>query len=285
MVITLILRAAQARVFGRFEEAKRDAEEALELARHKEDVFGTAWSTLTLGVVAQLEGRYESAKELCTESAELYRQQGGQWGTAWSLLVLGTAARHLGALGEAGAYFRESLGITSRIGQQAGIVQALHGLAGVALDRGNREGAARLLGLPTMCQKLLASKSLFHPLRSRHETRAPLGQLWATKGSRRRRPRAASWKCEKSLSIRTSHAKCGTDTESAIVRIDELDDHTRRTPLAPLGARRTLTSGAHGERPSSRSHDLPHAGLSYKRPIKLRIGQSQQPGSQHWTRP
>ena len=71
---------------------------------------------------------------------------GDRVGLGTALANLGATARARGEPSWAEAYFREALGTQREIGELEGIVYTLNGLAGVALDRGRTERAARLLG-------------------------------------------------------------------------------------------------------------------------------------------
>ena len=68
----------------------------------------------------------------------MFRSLGDVEGTAWSLISLGVVARYQGDLDRSGALLRESLGLSSSIGFREGIAWTQEQLGLLALARGPR---------------------------------------------------------------------------------------------------------------------------------------------------
>jgi len=132
---------------GDYGAARALYEEGLPIFRELGDKGGIAWSLQDLGAVAPQQGDLGAARSLLEESLPIYRGLGGcKQGIADSLSGLGNVAREQGDSGAARVLLEESLAISRELGYKPGIVQALEGLAAVAVAQAQSEPAALLFG-------------------------------------------------------------------------------------------------------------------------------------------
>jgi predicted ATPase/DNA-binding SARP family transcriptional activator len=127
-----------------FDLANTECTMALEGSRKLGDVEGTAWSLLSLGVVARYQGAREQAGALLQESRSLSERIGFREGIAWSLEQLGLLAADR-ADPEAVVLLRQSLDVHRELGDQWRTASVLEDLAALALAGDAPTQAARLL--------------------------------------------------------------------------------------------------------------------------------------------
>ena len=95
---------------------------------------------------AYLLGEYTHMATLVEINLEKARKKGNDQVTLYYLRLSGIVARVHGAINQAKSYFQENLLIAQNYGDLVGVCLGVSGLAGVALDSGQPELAARLLG-------------------------------------------------------------------------------------------------------------------------------------------
>ncbi len=98
-----------------------------------------------LGDLDRLAGDGRTASKRYEESLLLWQELRGTPGIASALHKLGQVSRVRGDLVSAHARFTESLALQREVGNRQGAAECLAGLAGIALDIGMPERAARLL--------------------------------------------------------------------------------------------------------------------------------------------
>ena len=98
----------------------------------------------TLGVLAQLRGDYHSAERSYRQSLEISERTGDQAGIAKSYLHLGMLAQLRGDHDAAETLYRQSLEISERIGDQADIAKSYYQLGNLALLREDYHAAVTL---------------------------------------------------------------------------------------------------------------------------------------------
>jgi predicted ATPase/transcriptional regulator with XRE-family HTH domain len=163
----------------RLEQAQRDLEEGVALARHVRSTR-LAWHLRFLGTVKVLRGEVEPALSLFRESVDLARQAGDRETLAHALQGLGAAYCLLGNAATARPLLEEALHAYREQGYLMGIAWTLLGLAGVSVLEGRGERSARLFG----AQETLLSSGSEHgfalgmPLAEQlvAEARATLGE-------------------------------------------------------------------------------------------------------------
>jgi DNA-binding CsgD family transcriptional regulator/tetratricopeptide (TPR) repeat protein len=131
---------------GHYERADARFGEALALFRARDDRI---WTGLTLGQLGcAAYGRDDPAPAwaLLEEALALQRASGHRYGAAVSLLYLGHLAQTGGDLAAAAAHYAESLTHWWEEGFHPGLVEALSGVATVAVARGQPTRAAKLFG-------------------------------------------------------------------------------------------------------------------------------------------
>jgi non-specific serine/threonine protein kinase len=131
---------------GQYERADARFGEALTLFRARDDRI---WAGLTLGQLGcAAYGRNdpEPARTLLEEALTLQRASGHRYGAAVSLLYLGHLAQSGGEIAAAAAHYGESLALWWEEDFQPGLVEALSGVATVAVARAQPTRAAKLFG-------------------------------------------------------------------------------------------------------------------------------------------
>jgi len=121
-------------------------EESLMTARQVGDRFGVATVLSYMARDASRQGELAAGKALSQESLVIFRELGVPLQIAWALLLFGTSARGEGDLDAAESAYREALGLTADMALPLWVAVALAGLGGVAVDHGQAECGARLLG-------------------------------------------------------------------------------------------------------------------------------------------
>jgi non-specific serine/threonine protein kinase len=128
------------------EEGRRLAREAYDASTAAGDEAGLSNALHLLGVGAQIAGDLEEAREWMRQRLALVRRQGNELMVASEAGNLSMVERQLGDLGEAESLAHESLDISERVGDTFTPPFMLSGLASIALERGDAQRAATLIG-------------------------------------------------------------------------------------------------------------------------------------------
>jgi predicted ATPase/DNA-binding CsgD family transcriptional regulator len=121
--------------------------QSLHLCRQMDNRQGESIALNNLGEIAAAQGHYEQAYSYHQESLAVAREIAYTRSITFALDFLGQAAFRLSRLEEAQAYYQEALQLAWESQAQARVVQAVHGLATVFCQSGNKEKAAALLTL------------------------------------------------------------------------------------------------------------------------------------------
>ena len=130
--------------FGDYATAQRQFERALAYFRAHDVKEGTAINLIRLGDLARLSNDYDRAAPLYEESLNLCHETHYTQEAAHALLKLGHVAqqRHDAAR----AFFEECLTLQHDNGNKQAVIEAVAGLAGVAVDTDQLTRAVRLFG-------------------------------------------------------------------------------------------------------------------------------------------
>jgi tetratricopeptide (TPR) repeat protein len=128
-------------------EARRLCREALVVTEGTEDRVGRSHATHVLAVAAQMAGDLVEARGFMMERLELAREAGNVATVSSEAGNLSMVERQLGNLDRAEALAREALEIDHRRGDGLAMPWKVNGLAAVAVDRGDFERAATLIGV------------------------------------------------------------------------------------------------------------------------------------------
>jgi tetratricopeptide (TPR) repeat protein len=126
--------------------ARRLCREALARSEGAADPSGRSSAIHVLGVAAQMAGDLVEARGWMTERIALARTMGSFAGVSMEASNLSMVERQLGNLARADALAREALGIFSQREDEWAYPYGLNSLAAVAVDRGESERAATLIG-------------------------------------------------------------------------------------------------------------------------------------------
>ncbi len=130
---------------GKHALAERRLKQALELAVAAGDALAEAKARRLLGELHERRGDHTGARTWLEDAVRAARRLGDREELVLALLGLGgNVLWHLGAYAEATAMLNEALSVATEVGDDAARARALHGLANVALYRGQREEAERL---------------------------------------------------------------------------------------------------------------------------------------------
>jgi tetratricopeptide (TPR) repeat protein len=127
-------------------EGRRIAREALDVSVAASDEAGRSNALHLLGVGAQIAGDLTEARDRMTQRLALVRTQGNQFLVASETGNLSMVERQLGNLDAAESLSRESLQIAESIGDKFNTPFVFSGLASIAVERGQFERAATLVG-------------------------------------------------------------------------------------------------------------------------------------------
>lgn len=127
-------------------EARRLCREALAVTEGTDDRLGRGHATHVLGVSAQMAGDFLEARGYMTERIRLAREEGNFATIGSEAGNLSMVERQLGNLDRAEALVREALEIHDKRGDELAIAWDMNGMAAVAVDRGENERAATLIG-------------------------------------------------------------------------------------------------------------------------------------------
>jgi tetratricopeptide (TPR) repeat protein len=125
--------------------AERFCEQSRIMFRKIGDRRGNAFATFNLGMIAARDGHHERARRLYSESLALRQDSHDRWGTAISLVHLGAESRELGNLEEAKTLLLRALRIAWESSIPPAVLDALLGLATLALENGDTAGAMAIL--------------------------------------------------------------------------------------------------------------------------------------------
>ena len=129
---------------GRFDDAQRFADEALELYRGVDDLEGVQTSLNNLAALAVSGDEPDRARALFLESIELARSRGDRWGEALTGSNLGYLALTQDDLDEADRALGASLELLYELGASEETAIPLQNLGFVALSRGDLARAREL---------------------------------------------------------------------------------------------------------------------------------------------
>lgn len=130
---------------GEHARAERRLREALEVARAAGDALAEATARRLLGELSERQGDHTAAREWLEEAVSAARRLGAREELVKALLALGgNVLWHLGEYAGATALLNEALSVAAELGDDRARARALHGLANVALYRGQREEAEEL---------------------------------------------------------------------------------------------------------------------------------------------
>lgn len=138
-----------ARREGDDDGARRFHEESLAVRRANGQRQGVAASLSQLSRIANARGEPAVASSLAEEALAIARELGEKLVTVWCLRSLGEAARAQHDYGAAAACFAEAIMLASTLGDKSEIADSLQPVALLAVDRGDTEAGARLLGAIT----------------------------------------------------------------------------------------------------------------------------------------
>lgn len=138
---------------GQYRQSATLLEESLALSR--EDQYITGETLRLLGYVALAEGRLDDARAVLEESMAIFRAVGDRRGTADDLHTLGWVAEHRKDYKRAAELFEQSLLSCRDLDLKRDMVEALEGVAGVAIGWRDPQQAAILLGAATAQREIL----------------------------------------------------------------------------------------------------------------------------------
>ncbi|NJL57571.1 tetratricopeptide repeat protein [bacterium] len=148
---------------GNYDEGKRNATQAQELATTHDNLQGLADSLKHLGNIADSRGEYTRATDLFQQSLAIKQQLGDQYGISLSLMNLGVIAKMQGEYERATDLFQQSLTIKQQLGEQQGIAMILNNLAGIAHIQEEYTDAINLYQQSlAICQQLGEQRIMCH---------------------------------------------------------------------------------------------------------------------------
>jgi tetratricopeptide (TPR) repeat protein len=150
MAVSLTVLSAAANRLGQYAEAKRLAEESLQIARTVNDVWGIGIILRQLGLIHLELGETGRAKALIRRSVSQFREVGDRMFMAMSLVDLGVATRASGAYSESKPYFLEALQTAAETKTWVVALNALTEIAAIEMEEGAGE---RALELVIQCQQ------------------------------------------------------------------------------------------------------------------------------------
>lgn len=131
---------------GAYGEARLHFEKGLAHAHAQGSKEGIAVHLSRLGDLACLEGNFALARQLFEESLANCREINDVLDIASSLHKLGQVVRQQGDYERAQSFLLESVALQKAQGNRQGIVECLAGMAGLCVDVGHPDIAARLFG-------------------------------------------------------------------------------------------------------------------------------------------
>ncbi len=140
--LNLGLQSAASAMLGDFLPARNYAEEMLEIFREIGDPFFTGLALVDLGWATYHQGDLVSALENLQEGLSWVRRVESLWLIAQALNYLAEIARYQGAYQQASDYIEESLALAEEAGARAWLAQGSRQLGFVNLQSGRQEEAA-----------------------------------------------------------------------------------------------------------------------------------------------
>ncbi len=181
------LMGSVAREQGQFALAQTRIEKSCELLKTIGDKQMIVWALSNLGRLAYCEGNYASACTYLQDSLAMARELGDKFYIAHVLAHLGDAVRRLGDDVAARALYAECLRLSHINGNKLVQAQALEGCAGLALENGQSQSAARMLGAAQATRDVIGSPTP-PVLRAWHEQ-----EIAATRAALSESAFAATW--------------------------------------------------------------------------------------------
>jgi predicted ATPase/class 3 adenylate cyclase len=142
----LIWQATEARSLGDYDEARRCAQEAIDVSRDAHDWRNEAEATMELAFVEFLEGNLERRLELELAAFGLYKGMGDDIGLLGARYNMACTLRLMGRLEEARLVMGEVIPPMVRVGQPYLRTSLAEDYAALLVDLGRNEAAARLIG-------------------------------------------------------------------------------------------------------------------------------------------
>lgn len=161
-------------------EGRRLAHEALAVSSAADDEAGRSNALHLLGVGAQIAGDLPEARDWMVQRLALVRSTGNEFLIGSEAANLSMVERQLGNLDAAEDLAHEALEIDRRTGEQFTTPFALSGLASIALERGDPERAAILIGA---AEAIMAAQQMAWPPDERPHYERLLSTLPITLGS------------------------------------------------------------------------------------------------------
>lgn len=122
---------------GDFDQARGLIDEVLEANRSQRNLKVDCSLLSRAGFISQQEGEYERARDLASAAIRIAEESGNPNTEQFARNVLGHALAGLGELEKAAASYRRALALRHEVEQPRYVVEALAGLARVALAQGN----------------------------------------------------------------------------------------------------------------------------------------------------
>jgi predicted ATPase len=148
--VSLTVLSAAANRLGRYVEAKRCAEESLQIASMVHDVWGMGIILRQLGLSHLELGEPGRAMDLMRKSVAQFREVGDTMLMVMSLIDMGTAMRASGAYAESNAHFLDALKTAADTKSWAVVLNVLIEIAVTEMEAGAGE---RALELVLQCQQ------------------------------------------------------------------------------------------------------------------------------------
>jgi len=130
---------------GRFDEAREALEESVELNTSVGARWNLGHAFQGLGAVAQAQGEHQQAADWFLKAVDTFTELGGLFYISQNLAQMGRSLFALGNDVEAEHIWRESLRIASEIRGMPVVLEALVGIAGLRVKRGETQSALELL--------------------------------------------------------------------------------------------------------------------------------------------
>jgi tetratricopeptide (TPR) repeat protein len=132
---------------GDLNQAGKLSEESLQFSQEVGLEWNIADTLLIVGDIARIQGEYENASKLYDECDEIWQRLGHPRESGYLLCSRGWLARVQGDHEKATGFFKQGLRMWQEVGDKRWIAECLEGLAGMALDIGKTQLAAKLLGV------------------------------------------------------------------------------------------------------------------------------------------
>ena len=152
--VSLTVISLAANRLGRYAEAKRCAEEGLQIARAVNDLWGIGIILRQLGLIHLQLGETDRAIALIRRSVSQFREVGDSMLMTMSLIDMGAATRASSAYAESKVYFLEALQTVVETKNWDAVLNALIEIAATEMEEGAGE---RALELVIQCQQYLST--------------------------------------------------------------------------------------------------------------------------------